>query len=469
MRILKLFFFCSFLALASGCKQEPVKVAPPPPPVEKVPERLPTDYSAPKWAKNANLYEVNLRQYTKEGTFNAFVEHLPRLKKMGIDILWFMPIYPISKVKRKGTLGSYYAVADYKAVNPEFGTMEDFDNMVKAIHDQGMHLILDWVPNHTGWDHPWITEHPEWYTQDKDGNIIDPIDPGTGKSWGWTDVADLNYDNKEMRAEMISDMSFWITEKKIDGYRMDVAHNVPDDFWQEVRDALFAHRRAIFMLAESEVPTHRNNRYFHATYGWSMHHLLNEIAQGKKKASDIDTLLKKDRRDFKKGYHIHFTSNHDENTWNGTVMERMGDAHKALAAFSATFAGMHLIYGGQEEPLRKRLEFFEKDDIGFQNYEYEEFYTTLNKLKRESPAMMNGRHGGKPEKMLIDNDDAYFFIRTKNGHKVMGLFNLSDKQNSIAIPVGLRGTDIFTGRRLTWMGDDEVLLKPWQFYILKNK
>lgn len=458
-----------FLLATSGCKEETKPAPPPPPPKPKVPERLPTDYSLPKWAKSANLYEVNLRQYTKEGTFNAFATHLPRLKKMGVDILWLMPIYPISETKRKGTLGSYYAVSDYKAVHPDLGTMDDFDNLVQAIHDQGMHVILDWVPNHTGWDHKWITEHKDWYTQDSEGNIIDPIDPGTGKSWGWTDVADLNYDNKEMRAEMISDLSFWVTERKIDGFRMDVAHNVPDDFWKETRDALFAHRRPLFMLAESEVPTHRNNRYFHATYGWSMHHLLNDIAQGKKKASDIDTLLKKDRKEFKKGFHIHFTSNHDENTWSGTVMDRMGDAHKTLAAFAATFDGMPLLYSGQEEPLKKRLEFFEKDEIGFQNYEYEEFYSKLNKIKHINPAMWNGRHGGKAQKMLIDNEDAYCFIRTKDGYKIMGLFNLSDKKNTIKLPVGIRGTNIMNNMPLKWMGGDEIIMKPWQYYLIKNK
>lgn len=471
MTIHKLLFLALVLLLSTqSCKEEkkPVKVEPQPT-VEKKPERLPTDYSLPKWAKNANLYEVNLRQYTKEGTFKAFTAELPRLKKMGIDILWFMPIYPISQTNRKGTLGSYYAVSDYKAVNPEHGTMEDFDNMVKAIHEHDMHIILDWVPNHTGWDHKWITEHKDWYTQDSEGNIIDPIDPGTGKSWGWTDVADLNYDNKAMREEMIKDMGFWITERNIDGFRMDVAHGVPDDFWKETRDALFAHKKAIFLLAESEVPSHRSNRYFHATYGWSMHHLFNEIAQGKKKASDIDTLLKKDREQFRKGFHIYFTSNHDENTWNGTVMERMGDAHQAFAALSATLDGMPLIYGGQEEPLKKRLEFFEKDEIGFQNYEYEEFYTKLNKIKQVNPALWNGRHGGQSQKMLIDNDDAYCFIRTKNGYKVMGIFNLSDKTNTVKLPVGIRGTDIMNDRQLMWMPDDEIILKPWQYYLIKNK
>ena len=195
-----------------------------------------TSYEKPRvpdWHKNAVIYEVNLRHFTKENTFRSFEAHIPRLKEMGIDILWFMPVNPVSLKNRKGTLGSPYSIGDYYKTNPEFGTIDDFKHMVKAIHDAGMYIIIDWVPNHTGWDNPWITEHPDWYTKDKDGNIIDPIDYNTGKSWGWTDVADLNFDNPEMRLGMIDALKFWINETGIDGYRMDVAHGVPVDFWSQ--------------------------------------------------------------------------------------------------------------------------------------------------------------------------------------------------------------------------------------------
>jgi len=463
---------CVLLIITTiGCKQE-VKESTAPAPVTTPPVveelRSPTDYSLPEWAKDANLYEVNIRQFTEEGTFKAFMEHIPRIKSLGVDILWFMPMYPISKKKRKGTLGSYYAVSDYKAVNPEFGTMADFEAMVAAIHAAGMHLILDWVPNHTGWDHHWITEHPEWYTQDAEGNIIDPIDPGTGKSWGWTDVADLNYDNAEMRKEMISDMIFWIKEKNIDGFRMDVAHNVPDDFWLECRNALFAERRPLFMLAESEIESHRNNRYFHATYGWKMHHLLNEIAQGKKSPAEIDKLLIEDRKNFRKGFHIHFTSNHDENTWNGTVMERMGDAHLAFSALAMTMDGMPLLYGGQEEPLEHRLAFFEKDNIDFGEYRYKNFYTRLMLEKHSNIAMWNGKYGGKAEKILINDDDIYGFIRKREGQKLIALFNLTDKQKTFDMPVGIKGTNILTDEKIKWYGNKEMSLEPWEFYLVRN-
>jgi glycosidase len=279
----------------------------------------------PDWAKNANTYEVNVRQYTEEGTLEAFSRHLPRLQKMGVDILWLMPIHPISmknrkakgdlnvedinsETERKKYLGSPYSVANYTEVNPDLGTMKDFNNLVHQVHELGMKIIIDWVPNHTGWDNPWITEHPEWYTQDSLGNIIDPIDYNTGKSWGWTDVADLNYDNKDMRKEMIKSMQFWLEEGGIDGFRVDVAHGIPQDFWNEMTPALVDSKKDIFLLAESEVPSHRNENTFHATYGWSFHHLLNDIAKGEKRAEDIDKWYVENNQKFNKGLDLMFTS-----------------------------------------------------------------------------------------------------------------------------------------------------------------
>lgn len=447
-----------------SCKQEQSTISD----KKEVAKKTVVNKALPEWAKNANLYEVNLRQYTKEGTFAAFQTHLPRLKEMGIDILWFMPIYPISESKRKGTLGSYYAVSDYKAVNPEHGTREDFKALVTAIHKEGMHIILDWVPNHTGWDHEWIANHKNWYTQDSNGNVIDPIDPGTGESWGWTDVADLNYGNRGMRNEMISDMAYWVTELDIDGFRMDVAHNVPDDFWKQCSDHLHSLGKPIFMLAEAELENHRNHGYFHADYGWHMHHLLNGVAKGEKNASDIYEALKEDMKKFKKGFHIHFTSNHDENTWAGTVMDRMGDAHKTLAALTACFDGMTLVYGGQEEPLEHRLKFFEKDDIGFKDYAYQDFYTRLLKNKKENMALWNGEHGGQL-KRLVNNDDVFVFQRQNGDHTFVGIFNLSKGKQEISLPTTVTGKDVIRDQTLMFKAGESLRLEPWEFYMLDSR
>lgn len=418
----------------------------------------------PEWAIKASIYEVNMRQFTKEGTFEAFSTHLPRIKDMGIDIIWLMPIHPISIKNRKEALGSPYSVADYKDVNPEFGSMEDFDAMVSKIHDLGLKVIIDWVPNHTGWDNPWITEHPEWYTQNDKGEIIDPIDYNTGESWGWTDVADLNYENQEMRKEMIATLKYWIREHKIDGFRMDVAHGVPDDFWMNCNEEL-KKEGDIFLLAEGEVPKQRNSGGFHADYGWTLHHLLNEVAHGEKTAEDIWKYMAEDSTKFNKGFHMNFTSNHDENTWAGTVFDRMGDSHKAMAVLTSTIDGMPLIYGGQEEPLKKRLEFFVKDNIGFKDYAYQDFYTTLMDLKDNNEALWNGDFGGGPER-ISSSPDILAFKRTKNGNEVFVYVNLSDKQNNIKL-----ASDIDESRlRLKSDGEvkiegSQMTLAPWAYAV----
>jgi len=451
---------------------------------KKQPE-VSTEFKLPGWAKNAVIYELNTRQFSPEGNFSGIIKQLDRLQKMGIDIIWLMPIHPISELKRKATgdilvddikdeaekkkyLGSPYAVMDYGKVNPDFGTMADFKSLLAKAHSIGIKIIIDWVPNHTGWDHPWITDHPDWYTKDANGNITDPIDPGTGKSWGWTDVADLNYENKEMRKAMIAEMLFWIKDIGIDGFRCDVAHGIAQDFWDECSAQIFKANPEIFLLAEAEVPSHRNQNTFHASYGWSLHHLLNDIANGNKNASDIDNWYEEDRKKFKKGFHMHFTSNHDENSWNGTVFERMGEGHKAFAILTATFDGMPLLYSGMEEPMRKRLEFFTKDYIGFNNYGYASFYSTLFKLKETNQALWNGAYGG-PLVKLNDHKDVYAFSRSKNNDSVHVILNLSKDAQQIKLPKAVAGTDVFSQEKISWTAGHELSLVPWQYYLISNE
>lgn len=451
----------------------------------------------PDWHKNANIYEVNLRQYTQEGTFAAFQKELPRLKEMGVDILWFMPIHEISKKNRKGTLGSPYAVSDYKGVNPDFGSMEDFDNLLQAIHQQGMYCIIDWVPNHTGWDHIWIAQHPDWYTKDAEGNITDPINEASGEPWGWTDVADLNYEIPEMRLAMIDAMRFWVN-KGVDGFRVDVAHGVPLDFWDQCMDSLYQ-IEPLFMLAESAIPDRRNSGNFVMDYGWEMHHLLNEIAktqgvdkgstqqlvagnlvegEGKrssihKTALDIDALLAKNDQRYEVGYKMHFTSNHDENAWAGTELERMGPGHKAFAVLVATFDGMPLIYSGQESAMDKQLDFFEKDVIEWGDYEYADFYTALLDLKHDNQALWNGEHGGELIKIPTGKDEAvYAFVREKNGDKVVVIINLSKENQGITLQgdsyLGTY-TEVFSDENITLEMESSMMLKPWDYRVYTNK
>lgn len=463
--MIKYSLLCIFgCILLFACKPEPKL---PKQLSEEKSEQKTIDKSLPDWAKNASIYEVNLRQFTKEGTFESFIPHIERLDKMGIDILWFMPIYPISETKRKGGLGSPYAVSDYKNTNPEFGSLADFDKMVSAIHKAGMKIILDWVPNHTGWDNAWITAHPDWYTQDSLGNIIDPIDYNTGKSWGWTDVADLNFDKKEMRAEMINCLLFWIKKHDIDGFRMDVAHGVPDKFWSEVSDAVFAAKH-VFMLSEGETHSHRNLGNFHMDYGWSFHHLLNDVAKGEKNVKDLRDWYAQDQKNYKSGFHMHFTSNHDENTWAGTVFDRMGEAHKPLAVLTQTFEGMPLIYSGQEEPLKKRLEFFEKDEIGFKNYSYQDFYSKLNALKDKNKALWNGNYGGAP-KFISDSEKIMAYEREKNGDRVAVFINLSKSKSQAKITKDINGLkDIETGKEIQFKKGESISLDAWSYIVASS-
>ena len=416
----------------------------------------------PEWAINANIYEVNIRQYTPEGTFNAFAEHLDRLSNMGVKILWLMPISPISETKKKGSLGSYYAITDYKGVNPEFGTEEDFKALVDKIHALDMKVILDWVPNHTGWDHKWIKESPDYYTHVAD-TITHPF--MNGELTDWYDVAELNYDNMEMREDMIKCMEYWVNEFDVDGYRCDVAFEVPDDFWTAAVDRLRA-LKPVFMLAEAEHPPHRNSGAFHMSYPWSFMHLTNEIGAGHENVNMIDSFLMKDTQQFKKGFQMSFTTNHDENSWNGSEFERFGDGHKAFAVLVSTLKGMPLIYSGQEEPLKKRLAFFDKDTIGFQNYEYEDFYKTLLNLKKENKALWNGEFGGHPMRINA-SENVYAFKREKEDDAIVVVVNLSGDPQETKLSEQLDGMkEVFTEETGT---GDMLSLGPWEYRVFEKQ
>ena len=416
----------------------------------------------PAWAVNANIYEVNIRQYTPEGTFNAFAEHLDRLNNMGVKMLWLMPIYPISTTKKKGSLGSYYAVSDYTAVNPEFGTAEDFKNLVDKIHTLDMKVILDWVPNHTGWDHVWIEDHPEYFTHVAD-TITHPF--MNGEPTDWYDVAELDFDNMDMREEMTQALEYWITEYDVDGYRCDVAFEVPDDYW----DSAVSRMRAIkpvFMLAEAEHPPHRNSGNFHMSYPWSFMHLTNEIGKGVEDVNAIDKYLLENAEKFNKGFQMSFTTNHDENSWNGTEFERYGDAHQTFAVLTGTLTGMPLIYSGQEEPLEKRLAFFDKDDIEFGDFKYESFYKTLLTVHRDNKALWNGIYGGQPVR-LNESETVYAFKREKDGDKVVVVLNFSDSEQTADLTESVDGMrEIFTQEA---GAGQQIDLAPYGYKVFEQK
>lgn len=355
------------------------------------------------WTYDAVVYEMNVRQYTPEGTFAAAQAQLPRLKELGVDVIWLMPIYPIGEKERKGTLGSYYAVKDYCAVNPEFGTMQDFEAFLAEAKSQGFRVILDWVANHTSPDAVWIDSKPaDWYERDSLGNTVVQYD--------WTDIAALNYDNADVWDAQERAMRFWMS-KGIDGFRCDMACEVPFEFWANTISSLRKDWPQMYMLAEGEDPKLHESG-FDASYAWELHHLLNDIAQGKKGIPELLEYVKYDAEHFPEdAFRLMFTSNHDENSWAGTEFERMGDAAKVMAVLTFTLPnGQPLIYTGQEMGLNHRFQFFEKDPVpAWEVNEFAQFYQELIKLRHEHPALRPGGKGGRFE--VVSTEDSTLVFR----------------------------------------------------------
>lgn len=412
-----------------------------------------------EWTKNANIYEVNIRQYSKEGTFNAFAKSLPRLKEMGVDILWFMPIHPIGIKNAKGSLGSYYAVRNYKAVSDDYGTIEDFKALVDKAHKLGMHVLIDWVANHTSWDNVWLIEHEDYYEKDSIGNFISPFD--------WSDVIALDYKNESMREAMADALKFWLTETNIDGFRCDVAGEVPTDFWEWVRPQLNA-VKPVFMLAEAEKPE-LLNKAFDMDYGWEFHHIMNGIAKGEKNAKDVIAYLNREDEKFpQNSLKLYFITNHDENSWNGTVSERLGDAADLCSVMTFTLGGMPLTYSGQESANNKRLKFFEKDVIDWKDYSKHVFLSKLIKIKHENQAVWNGNFGGEYTILANNKDDKFLsFKKSKNGNELYILLNLSKD----AYKVNVQTEDLSNYKQLINNGitlTEEMntfIVAPWSYCI----
>ncbi|MFN5414891.1 MAG: alpha-amylase family glycosyl hydrolase [Bacteroidota bacterium] len=386
------------------------------------------------WIKNNVVYEVNTRQFNSGGTFKSFMPEIPRIKALGVDVLWFMPVYPIGQLNRKGGLGSYYSIKNYHEINPEFGTMDDFKATVNAAHAQGMKVILDWVGNHTAWDHPWVTEHPDWYVHDSTGKIVTP--------WDWTDVAQLNFKNPELRKAMIAEMQFWVKECNIDGFRCDVAFLVPRSFWEEARIAL-EKDKPLFMLAEMENnkdidpnPPGYMEKAFDAYYGWTLHSASADCAKGKITGREFVNKFTEARALFPaKAMMLSFLSNHDENTWNGTIEEKYADKWQVFSVLNYTLQNsLPLIYNGEEANNTKRLLFFEKDPItSWSDTSRYAWYRTMNHLTHTHPALQNGAWGAKEEVLKVTGGDEniYAFRRTSEGQTVTVIVNLSSKQQWI--------------------------------------
>lgn len=442
----KIFFAVSFIVLLAACKKETAQA---------VADPVVTD----EMMASAVIYEVNMRQYSPEGTFEAFTKDIPMLKEMGVDILWLMPIHEIGMLNRKGGLGSYYSVKDYRSINPEFGTIEDFKKLVKTAHENGMYVILDWVANHTAWDHAWVTEHPEFYTKDEKGNMIAPFD--------WTDVAELDFTNEDLRSSMIADMNYWVAELNIDGFRCDVAAEVPTDFWERASVEL-QKTKSLFMLAEADKPE-LLKKAFHMQYAWEGHHIFNQMAQGKMTVANWDNYMKKldtvlERDDIQ----MHFVSNHDENSWNGTVRERMGEAVELFMALSYTVPGMPLIYSGEEYDLDKRLRFFEKDTISKVKGKYFDVYQQLNNLKKSTKALHTGKNPANYTRIATNNENILAYTREKEGDQLLFIGNFTAQEQEVLVDFEGNLTNYRTSQQEVITKTVPLKLKAWDYKILVN-
>jgi glycosidase len=394
--------------------------------IAQIPTPYANDVSRPSeaWVEKGIIYEVYTRAFSKEGNFAGVEKRLPELKELGVTILWIMPIHPLGVEKRKGTLGSPYSVQDYYGINPEFGTLDDFKALVAAAHKHDMKIVIDLVANHTAWDSKMAKEHPEWFTKDSAGNFIPPVAD-------WSDVIDLNYNNKELRLYMIEMLKYWVRDIGIDGYRCDVSEMVPVDFWDEARAALDS-IKPVFMLSEGMYAEH-HLKAFDMTYGWNSYHTMADIFAGKKPAFEMDSVLIRESLSYPKGsLRLRFSSNHDENAWDMPDIQKFGDdGAKMAAVLTNTFPGVPLLYNGQEVGSREKLGLFEKHEIDWtKGKEWRDFYTTLYSLRKNNSALAVGDY------QFVKNslpDKIYSFIRTDGRNTVLVAVNFSDKQQTVTL------------------------------------
>jgi len=421
----------------------------------------------PEWLKNATLYELNIRQFSQEGTFEAVEKELPRLKKMGIDIIWLMPIQPIGLKNRKGGLGSPYAVKDYFGVNPEFGTKEDFRHLVETIHAAGMYVILDWVANHSSWDNDLVTQHPEWYKKS-------PLGEFQSLPWrDYDDIIDFDYSKPELRNYMTGALKFWVNEFDIDGYRCDVASFVPIDFWENVRLEL-EEIKPVFMLAEAE-DKELHRKAFDATYNWTLWNILHQIATQHKSAKTLSEAYLAEHVSIfpKEGIRLNFIDNHDKNSWEGTPQSNFGPALKTARVLSILMDGMPLVYNGEEAGLDRSLQFFEKDPIEWKSHENEKLFTLLFELKHKNQALWNGIFGGEMIRIVNNRmEEVVSFSREKNGDKVLAFFNLSPKKVKVNFETfDYKGEyqNLFTGETAHLPKQLQLEFSPWKFLVIHRE
>ncbi|AWL12523.1 Alpha-amylase [Saliniradius amylolyticus] len=442
----------------TGCASQ---VTPPETPAAYQPEPY-VKVSHPEWSKNAAIYQINTRQFTEAGTFAAAEEELPRLKKLGADILWLMPIHPIGEKNRKGKLGSPYSVRDYYGVNPEFGTLDDLKSFVDRAHELGMYVILDWVANHTAWDNPLVKQHPDWYERDWKGDFRPT------PWWDWSDIIDLDYSKPEVRQYMTNAMKYWVKEADIDGYRADVAGFVPIEFWNNLRQQLDA-IKPVFMLAEWE-SRDLHAEAFDMTYAWSWFKAVHRITTGDAGLSELYIYYSWNESAFPKdSIRMTHVTNHDVNAWEGTMFENFGDGLDAAIVLSVVGEGMPLIYNGQEAGNDKRLQFFDRDPIMWKPHPIGALYKKLFALMKRNTALWHGHWGATMIKVENSVPESVFsFVRQNDKDKVFALMNFSDRPQQVSFPQSLHHgdyMDYFSGEAVSFGRGSELNIEPWGYRV----
>ncbi len=417
------------------------------------------------WTADAVLYQINTRQFTPEGTFKAAQTQLPRLAAMGVDIIWLMPVHPIGEAGRKGSLGSPYAVRDYRAVNPELGTEADFKAFVDEAHRLGLKVILDWVANHSARDNPLTLSHSEWYTRTPEGELTSP--QGTD----WSDVADFDYSQPALRRYMTESLVYWVRDFGIDGYRADVAGYVPTDFWETARAELDT-IKPVFMLAEWE-QRDLHARAFDATYGWGWKEAMQRLVKDGSGAGAMRGYYAGQAETWPRAaMRMVYTENHDQNSWDGVAAEIYGPAYEGAIALSFTGSGLPLIYNGQEADNDRQLKFFERDPIIWREGMHAALLAKLIALKTATPALHNGRFGAAMiEVPTSESADVYAFARGGAGERVFAVFNLSPRAHQVTFDKARHHgsyTDVLSAAPMIFTGGETLDLPAWGYRIFKE-
>ena len=410
----------------------------------------------PLWSQNKTIYQVNLRQFSTAGDFNSLGERLPELKKLGVGIIWLLPVYPIGGNNSGDTTKNFYAVKDFKAISPDLGNEDDFRDLIKAIHQQGMYIIMEWVSNQTATDNVLTASHPEYFRKDENGKFISPA--------GKNDLIGFDYNNPALRNYMLEAMQYWVNEFDIDGFNCTAAEKIPVDFWDQVRRKLEL-IKPVFMSADGEA-AYLHNRAFDMTCSWQLYYALNNVAQGREKVTKIEEILRQEQRLYPpSAYRMRFTETYNENPEAGTAIERLGDAAKTAAVLTATIPGKPMIYNGQEAGLEKMSAPFKEDSIQWKESVFRNFYSKLFSLYRDNPAL----YQGKMVKISPDDEAAvYAFARVKENYKVVVVLNFSANQRTIELESDeLPGkyTELFSNVPLTFEEDRLFDLEPWAYRV----